>query len=337
MLSDASTWRGLARADGSVVEEALEALELPNLLPALAPPTGVAGTLLDEVAGATGLPAGIPVVVGWNDLNCSLLGVGAVSPAQLFDIAGTSEHIGQLRPETLSNSRIASFPLAPELGGSDVHAVYGVSSNAGGLLDWLSATLTTNVLAPGELERVAATAPPGAEGLMCLPYLYGERSPVWDPDASGAFVGLRHGHGRGHLVRSALEGAALNLRQILELVPGSLPSDEPIRAAGGPSRLGLWNVIKASVLRTPIAVADTDDPAALGAAALAAAGVGAHRSTAAAAAAMAASARTVEPSEPLASLYDEMYPRFIELYPTIRSLATGRTPKEASLSNALKS
>jgi len=317
LVSDPSSWRGLARPDGSILGAALDRLGLPDLVPPLLAPTRRAGGLLPAIAERTGLAPGIPVFTGLNDLNASLLGTGVVTEGRAFDVAGTSEHLGVTVRRPLVPAGLNGVPLH----GSDtrVHTVYGVTSNGGSVTEWALAAFGVDdeqVLA----DLVGSTAP-GARGLLFLPYLRGERAPVWDAAVRGAFVNLDQSHGTAELVRACLEGVALNLRQIRDrLVEGGVTGDPTILATGGPTRMDAWNRIKADVLQQPIRLQTETDSAALGAAMIAAIGSGAHASSPDAAAAMVHEAETIEPDAARAGVYDDAFGRFLELYPALSGL-----------------
>ena len=145
--------------------------------------------------------------------------------------------------------------------------VMGVMLSAAGSLQWLRDTI-----APGvpfdELVAEAAAWPPGAEGLLFLPYLAGERAPHADPDARGAFTGLALRHDRGALVRAVLEGVAHGLREILDLLGELGVRPELGRVSGGGARSDLWLEILASVLDLPLERTAVEEGAAYGAALL---------------------------------------------------------------------
>jgi len=312
--SDTASWRGLARPDGTVCGEALDRLQLPNLLPPLALPLTVAGYLTGDAAAHTGLPVGTPVVLGLNDLDASLVGIGAFAPGTGFNIGGTSEHLGAIAPTRAADWRVASVPLHAV--DTSRYAVYGVTSNAGSVLTWLARTF------PGDVALTAAASTPGANGLTCVPYLYGERAPIWDAQATGGFVGLNHTHGPADFQRAALEGIACNLRAINDTIPVALRSTGPIRTTGGTARSELWNAIKAAVLHQPLQLLEEPESAALGAAIMAAVGTGWFDSVPDAVAAMVRLGVLVEPDPQWVEAYDAVYDRYCRaaaVVPTLRA------------------
>lgn len=310
LASDASSWRGIVRWDGTVEVGALDALGLPNLVPEIVDGTEVVGTLTAQTAAATGLPRSTPVFVGWNDLNASLVGLGAVEIGTAFDVGGTSEHIGAIHAEPRSDFDVVSVP---DHGVSVVqHAIYGVTSNAGSVLAWLD-KVSKGAL---DIESSIAATRPGSSGLVVLPYLHGERAPVWDAQASAAIVGLRASHDADDIVRAALEGIGYNLRAIVAQV-GALQTG-PIRSTGGTSTSAAWNRIKASILERPIATMRESDSASLGASMAAAVGAGAFASTTEAAGEMVRVASTIDPDDKAIPAYRDGYEVFIGLYPNLK-------------------
>src|SRR5206468_12322520 len=123
------------------------------------------------------------------------------------------------------------------------------------------------------LEEAASTSP-GADGVVFLPYLAGERSPIWDATATGAFVGLTLAHGRGHLVRAILEASALAIRHVAEPMLAAGVAVTAMRACGGPARSETWNQIKADVTGFPVLVPAVLETAVLGSGILGAVGIG---------------------------------------------------------------
>ena len=311
--SDASSCRGLVNlGTGCPAVPLLRALGLrTDLLPPLLPPEAVIGTVTETAAGATGLPAGIPVVAGWNDLNASVLGCGAVEPGNAFNVTGTSEHLGVV---TTEGHAVPELVCAPFLPGR--HLLYGVTSCGGGSLDWYARAFGGDL---GELVRAAEPMEAGAGGLLFLPYLEGERSPIWDSSAAGVFFGIRSKHDSRHFTRAILEGVAFSLLQIKELVEAaSGPFSPPLVLAGGGAEIALWNRIKASVLGITTTLRENRQAGLLGAAMLAAVGSGFFPSLECAARCMTRPGEIFETVPEDNAVYRAVYPTFCGLYPALR-------------------
>ena len=190
----------------------------------------------------------------------------------------------------------------------------------GASVDWLRTAVLGDRWTAEELFAEAASVPAGAEGLVFLPYLAGERAPIFDEGARGAFVGLTLAHGRAHLARAVLEGAAFAMRDVAEpLAAAGAPALE-LRLAGRPSPGDLWARIKADVLGVPAAIPAVGETAVLGAAIIAAAGIGAVPCLEAGVASMTAIARRLEPDPATRATYDEAFGVYRALYPALRPL-----------------
>ena len=125
----------------------------------------------------------------------------------------------------------------------------GTMQAAGGARDWAWRLLRDGEL---DLDAAAAQVPPGANGLICLPYVMGERSPYWNPLARGTFVGLTMPMGKAEMARAVLEGVAMNLRFILDALRDQSSGIESVRLIGGGSRSPLWRQILADCFKLPV-------------------------------------------------------------------------------------
>jgi xylulokinase len=193
----------------------------------------------------------------------------------------------------------------------------GVTMSAAGSLKWLRDELAPDA-SWDELTARAEAVPPGAEGLVFLPYLSGERAPYPDPLARGAFIGLTVRHGLGHMVRAVLEGVAFSLKDVFELVSETAPDPlRELRASGGGTNSPLWRQIIADVLGVPLSLTRTAEGVATGGAILAAVGAGWYDSVPEACMAMVEVTSTTEPS-PNAGAYDAAYAVYRSLYPTLK-------------------
>ena len=178
------------------------------------------------------------------------------------------------------------------------------------------------------LNELAATAPPGSDGLVWLPCLMGAMAPEWNADARACWYGLTPAHGRAHLLRALLEGSAYALRDVLEAMRGAGVEPERIVCVAGGARSELWRQIRADVTGVPVGVAADVETTARGAAMLAASGAGLHPSVADASAAM-----SREGGEPLLpdperqAIYEQAYGLYRALYDALRpvfALGAGR-------------
>ncbi len=192
----------------------------------------------------------------------------------------------------------------------------GVMLSAAGSLRWFRDQLAPEATFD-TLMREAAGAAPGAEGLLFLPYLTGERTPHADPDARGAFVGLTVRHERSHLVRSVIEGVSFGLRDCLELMRNVGVEIHQIRASGGGTRSALWRQVLADVLDAELVTVATAEGAALGAAILAAVGIGWMPTVTEACDAWVTVGEATSPG-PARELYADQHRVYQALYPALR-------------------
>jgi gluconokinase len=300
-----------------------EALELAGIdarqLSRIVPSTETLELAGDEI----GLARGTPVVLGAGDGPLANLGLGAVRPGVAACSIGTS---GALRlivenPVADPAGRLFCYSLVPGR-----WAVGGAINNGGSVLQWACAALAPE-LGPhpeNELLELAARVPAGSEGLIMLPYLLSERAPHWSPLARGAYVGLRHFHGRGHLVRAAIEGVCQQLALALASVRDAGNEVHEIRATGGFSRSPLWRQMLTDTLEMPLAFAAAREGSAFGAALLGMEALGLVDSIDRAAE-LVKIEHTTEPDPEAAAVYADLRPLFAELYddltPAFRRLA----------------
>jgi xylulokinase len=299
----------------------LRALDLPAaLFPPLLPSAGVGGALTAEAARLCGLRPGIPVLCGGSDQAMAAIGSGLLHPGTLLISISTG---GQLvtplaaplaAPAQGLRTLCHALPGQPD--GARTYLALAATLGAGLSFHWLREQLGVS---DARLLGEAAAAPPGAGGLLFLPYLAGERAPLLDPAASGAFIGLRLDHGRAHLARAVLEGIGFSLRQALEPLQAAGVTVERIVLAGGLAQSALMRGMMAAVLGRPVAPLETAEQSALGAALLAAAYTRFFPSLEEACARVVRFAPPVLPDLDHAAVYQALYSRYRDLYPTLRA------------------
>ncbi len=273
----------------------------------------VVGHLTSAAAASLGLTPGIPVVLGLVDAYASFLGAGLRRAGDAIDTGGASGGFGVYwdAPVTAAGSQTAAAPLP------GLFVIGGAMAATGAALDWFrTSVLGSSATIDGLLEEAGQTQP-GADGLLFLPYLAGERSPIWDPGARGAFVGLTLGHGRGHMARAIIEAAALAIRHVAEPILAAGVRVTDLRVCGGPARSDLWNQVKADVTGFAVEVPSVSETAMLGSAVLAARAIGAYRDLPDAIGAMVKVERRLEPRAGLRATYDTLYEAYVSLYPNL--------------------
>jgi xylulokinase len=271
----------------------------------------VVGVLTDTAADALGLRAGIPVVGGTVDAFASYLGAGLLEPGDAYDPGGAAGGFGVYwdRRVEVAGGYVTPAPLA---GRFSVGAAMAATGRA---LDWYRNRILGDTVTTAALLDEAAATPPGADGLVFLPYLAGERSPIWDPEARGVLAGLTLGHGRGHVARAIVEASALAIRHVAVPMLAAGVQVTEMRVCGGPARSTFWNQVKADVTGFRVAVPAVLETAVLGSAILAAVGVGLHASLPAAISAMTRIDARLEPRAELTPVYDRLFKAYLALYP----------------------
>lgn len=304
-VTDQYSWRGLAnQVSGRYSRKFLDLAGFPeHKLPEI---TGVS-----EARGCTRkipleggmLPEGIPVFTGMNDFYASILGVGILKPGELFDITGTSEHLGAVVPAVVPDTRLVSSPYLNE----NVH--YGVTASAGVSLDYGMRVFGFGDEDPGSCLK---NRPP-----VFLPYLNGERAPVWDVDARGMFFGIQGTCRKEDMAYAVLEGVSFSLYHIYEQM--GRPQAEAIRVSGGAASNMTLNRIKAELFSIPILVPQETDTSALGACMAAAAGLGWSEDFETAAADFCSIRKIIEPWGRYRDTLRQRYEVYKELYPAVKN------------------
>ena len=242
----------------------LEALDIdPSVLPEAGHrPADPAGRVTRQAALETGLREGTPVVFGGGDSCMQAVGNGLLEPGCASVNLGTSAQLlaAMDRPYCDPMLRTHTFCHAP----AGRWYIMGAVLNACLAQNWFA----DGVLGGAELEALTGEAgrtPPGARGLIFLPYLTGERTPHMNENARAAFLGLTLAHSRGDMLRAVLEGVAYSLRDCLEIIRElKVPADR-VTLSGGGARSGLWRQILADVLEMPLVRTDMREQAAMGA------------------------------------------------------------------------
>jgi xylulokinase len=277
-------------------------------------PGEVLGQLTSDAAGDLGLRAGVPVVAGLVDAFASFLGAGLNEPGDAIDTGGRSGGFAVYwSGEVGVPQEFRSFvPLEGR------YALGGAMSSTGAALDWFRDNVLRGQVQTGRLIAEAATTPPGAEGLIFLPYLAGERAPIWDSQARGTFAGLSLAHGRGHLVRAILEATAFAIRHVAEPLLEAGVTVTEMRICGGPGRSDTWNQIKADVTGFRVALPTVRETAVVGAAILASPAVGVHKDLVEAMRAMVHIDHRLEARSSTRPTYDRLFGAYKGLYSDLR-------------------
>jgi xylulokinase len=325
-VSDASGTLLLDVANRRWSQELLGKLDLdPALLPECFESWEVSSNVSAEGSEATGLVRGTPIVGGGGDQPAGAVGNGIVRPGAVSATMGTSgvvfAHTDEPGFDPLGRLQRGCHAVP------GAWHVMGVVLAAGGAFQWFR-----NQLGKGEIDAAkaqgvdpyflltdeAATVGPGSEGLFFLPYLTGERTPHFDPDAKGAWVGLTVRHGRAHLIRSVLEGATYAMRDSLELIREMGQDLAQIRLSGGGARNPLWKQIQADIYGQDVCTINASEGPAFGVALLAQVGIGGFSTVMEACDATIKVVETTSTDRQTKALHDRAYPIYRKLYADLK-------------------
>ena len=273
---------------------------LPEVVPAWEQ-AGVTGT---EFSRGCGLPDGIPVYPGGIDCFCEAVGSGGVQGSVIVDGSGTSTCLTRAVPRTPE----ASWHVLPDKA-LQIHML----SSTGASYQWFRTHMASEKEADVMLQQQIDPEKP--VNLLYLPYLSGERCPIWDEAARGTFVGLDTGTTRPQMLQALLQGVGFAIRQNVEQMGGEVTA---LHAVGGGNRSDVWLQIKADICGIPYRKLREQDASALGAALVAAVGSGAY--TAAEAADLIQVEKEFTPRKELRAFYDRLYQSYTEAYPALRSI-----------------
>ncbi len=292
-----------------------------DIFPKVYQPTHIIGTT--KCNATTGIPDGIPVVAGTIDAWTTILGSGVVNPGQAAEISGSSEVLSVVSTNIVYTNR---FNVIPSF---DKVIFNGPTQSGGGSLDWFAEIVLGKVTEESNKKKLLfkkwfsniENVPAGSHGLLFIPYLEGERTPIWDSNARGSFLGLNSSQDQLCLVRSILEGVAFNMRHVLntiETVGGVTVST--ICISGGGSTNENWNQIKADILGKELLRPKVLDTTSLGAAMLAGIGVGVYKDYEHSAKEAVSYTESYLPDENNREIYEKGFAIYKEYYPRFKDL-----------------
>ena len=239
--------------------ELLDALELPeNILPDAVPSVETVGYVNREAALMTGLLEGTRVVIGGGDGSCACVGAGVVSEGSTYNVLGSSSWISCASSQPVFDKEMRTFNWVHL--DENLYTPCGTMQAAGNSFSWMRDTLCKGGAFSSErsvyeqIDEAVLRAKAGANGLLFLPYLLGERSPRWNMEASGAFIGLKMNTRQEELCRAVLEGVGFNLKIILDILSGQIRDIKEIILIGGGAQSSVWAQILADIWETPLLV-----------------------------------------------------------------------------------
>ncbi|MBQ4050991.1 MAG: xylulokinase [Oscillospiraceae bacterium] len=325
-VSDASGMQLLDVPGRCWSEEVLEKLDIDiDLLGKVYESPDVTGTVTAEAAALTGLKEGTIVVGGAGDNAAAAVGTGVVEDGKAFTTIGTSgvvyAHSSAISIDP--KGRVHTFCCAVP----GAWHIMGVTQGAGLSLKWFrdnfcSAEKETAALMDTDpyvlMDKEAETVPIGADRLLYLPYLMGERTPHLDPDARGVFFGLSAVHGKKEMLRAVMEGVAFSLNDCKNIIGGmGVPVDD-MMACGGGGRSPLWRQMLADLYGCPVKTVDSKEGPALGVAILAMVGAGEYASVAEACRAIIRTDKVQEPVAGNSEAYAPVYELYTKIYPALK-------------------
>ncbi len=302
-----------------LAELGLDRAKLPDAVPS----TEIIGTVSAEAAAVTGIPAGTPVVIGGGDGPTAAVGAGVTEAGRGYISLGSSAWVSFCEPEPLYDRAQRTFNYCHLVPG--MYALTGSMQSAGSSYAWCVDTVFQDErAAEGDFDQIVNAQveriPPGAEGLIFLPYLVGERTPYWNPHAAGAFIGLRPQHTRYHLLRAVMESIAFHLRLIQDVFAEQGASADRLTVIGGGSRSAQLMRICCDVFQKPLLHGMlTTGATSFGAAIAGAVGVGLLPGFEAGAQ-WTAAPQVIAPDAAMAPVYAPAYQRFLRAYELLEPL-----------------
>ena len=303
LVTDPYSWRGLANLSTKKYSKFfLDKLEI-DCLPEMTDYCNPIGFVTEEFSKLSGLPKNIPVIAGLNDFYSSLLGMGINKAGDIFDITGTSEHLGVIEQQINKNTTMVSSPYFENF----VH--YGVTASSGASLKFGIDNFSCDKLKI--TENIIKKSP------IFTPYLNGERAPIFDTDAKGTFFGVNSDCGKDEFAYSVLEGVAFSLYHIYDNM--GKPEGKKIIISGGASKNDELNTLKSELFKMEVETLAENDTSALGAVMVAALGSHQIKSVNEAIEIFCKPKKTFKPNETYRNLLLKRYEIYKNLYPSLKN------------------
>ncbi|MGB4405552.1 MAG: FGGY-family carbohydrate kinase [Sphaerochaeta sp.] len=274
-------------------------------------PGELIGTVTALASNTLALPVGTPVFAGAPDFYVSILGTGTVEVGQVCNRSGTSEGINLCTRKPLADPRLMTYhhPVSP------LYNVSGIISTSGKAIEWAKNLVGDGDVSFSELYATMAEAEPGCGGVVFLPYLSGERAPIWDPDARAVFSGLNLETGKRELLRSVAEGTCLAMRDVITVMEELGSEVGQLRITGGPSESDFMNQLKADITGREVLIPAMQDAELVGCLIIALKAVGHFASYREASHAVVQTKHLFIPEPKLQKVYDELFATYRSLKP----------------------
>ncbi len=312
----ASLYALRAPGDDSWSEDALTVVGISaSQLPPVSKAHEIVGAITAEIARLTGLPEGAPVVAGTVDSAASAIEVDALEPGSATEMTGTSTVL--VLPSADPRAHQAFITMSSPQDGTWLTLAATVASGAS--LNWIR-----GVIAPAAdytaLVETVSTSAPGAGGVIFVPHMMGERSPIWDTASRGTFTGMSLATTPADLARAVLEGTSFSVRHNLMVAAEAGIAPQALHSTGAPSLSDIWCQIKADVTDLPITRMESSVGAPYGDALLAAVGTGHADSLSSFGGGADRIDRVFTPDPELRSLYADLFDSYLELTRAVRSV-----------------
>ncbi len=280
--------------------------DLADKLPQRCLPMGArVGTLTMAAAKHLGLPTGLPVTQGGADAFVGMIGLGCIHPGQMCLITGSSHlHCVVSSIPATSKGMWGAYRGAPLPG---INFAEGGQSSTGSIIRWARNIFGANDISYKDLDAEASVIAPGSDGLVALETFQGSRTPITDPMAKGALVGLTLSHTRAHIWRALMEAVCFGTRACMDALETAGHQCDQIVMAGGATRSDLWLQMHADVTEKPVVVCENADAPLLGCAILASVDLGIHASVQEAVKSMVRIEKRIAPSKKISMIYDKIY------------------------------
>ncbi len=288
----------------------------PGRFPGFIKPGSMVGRVTGKGMSLFGLKAGIPVIAGGPDFVMSILGTGTVLPGRACDRAGTSEGINLCSDRMINDSRLLSFGHIID----GYYNISGIISTTGKALEWFKNITGREKLDYNRIFKDISGIPAGSGKLIFLPYLAGERAPIWDDNARGGFIGLTVNHGLNEMTHAVLESVGYAIRHVIEVMEENGVSMQELRITGSPARSPLWNQIKANITGKRILAPLLTDSELLGDLCLALYGLGEYDNLTAAAEEIVKIKDVYYPDPDSEKIYGEYFQLYKDAYVSLKDI-----------------
>ena len=296
-----------------------------ELLPEIVTCDEIVGHITKEASQQTGLPIGIPVVAGGLDSACGALGAGVIANGETQEQGGQAGGMSICTEDYHADKQlILSYHVT-----ANKWLLQGGTVGGGGVLKWFEEqfcyeerqkSLKNKHSSFEEMTQLAEKIEPGSEGVVFLPYMAGERSPIWNPKAKGVYYGLDFSKTKAHMIRASMEGVAFSLKHNLDVAEKSGVEVKCLRAMGGSANSWLWTQIKSDITNKPIDVPNSDTATTLGAAMLAGVAIGLYKDYTDAVAKTVNVRRKHVPNEVNRAVYEQNYDMYLGIYKQLKEM-----------------